>query len=68
LPAHDCVPVPVAPHARVVSGEHAPSPKHADHSDHSPVFMSQMRVRVPQLPQASAAAPEHVCPVHATSH
>lgn len=68
LPAHDCVPFPFVPQPRVVSGVHTPSPKHSDHADHSPVFMSQMRVRVPQLPQASAAAPGQVCPVHATSH
>ena len=49
--------MPRAPHVRVLSGVHAPSSMHAPKSDHWPVLASQLRVRVPHLPQASAFAP-----------
>jgi hypothetical protein len=41
---------------------------HADQSDHSPVFVLQVRVRVPQLPHAMALSPSHFWPVHCGLH
>jgi hypothetical protein len=55
LPPHFCV--PPMPHTRAVLGSHWPSPKQALQSDHVPVLMSQVRVRVPHKPQLSVAGP-----------
>jgi hypothetical protein len=66
LPPHFWV--PPLPHTRAVLGAHWPSPMHELQSDHSPVFMSQVRVRVPHRPQLSVAGPTQRWPVQATSH
>jgi hypothetical protein len=52
----------------VSSGSQTPSLLHADQSDHMPVFMSQVRVRVPQLPHAIEREPSQLWPVHAAFH
>ena len=52
--------VPPAPQMRVSPGGHAPSPLQADHSDHVPFAALQVRVRIPQLPQACVASPAHI--------
>jgi hypothetical protein len=41
-------------------GAHCPWLVHADHADHMAVLPSQVRVRVPQLPQVWLAAPMHI--------
>jgi hypothetical protein len=58
FPPHDWV--PPLPQAWIVLTEHTPSPAHADHADHIPVVLSQVRICVPHLPHACAAAPLHV--------
>jgi hypothetical protein len=55
--------VPPAPQACVVLGVQAPSPTQLDHPDHVP--LSQVRLWLPQLPQAWVEEPEQVWPVHA---
>jgi hypothetical protein len=60
LPAHVWVPDSLAPQRRVESGEHTPSPEHVDHADHMPAVMSQVRLWVPQYPQACVAGPVHL--------
>jgi hypothetical protein len=58
LALHACMP-PV-PQAWVAPGMHIPSPPQADQSDQTPLL--QVRLRVPQLPQASLAGPAQVWP------
>jgi hypothetical protein len=55
LPAH--VRVPLTPQASLVFGAHAPSPLQSPQSDQVPFTHSLERV--PQLPHASSAGPEH---------
>jgi hypothetical protein len=58
VPPHDWVPLFWQP--CVVPAAHSPSPAHADQADHVPVPLSQVRVCVPQWPQAWVAAPGQV--------
>jgi hypothetical protein len=57
LPSHTCV--PPRPQPRVSSGSQTPSPAHGDQSDQLPLVISQVRVRVPQLPHAIERSPSH---------
>lgn len=50
---------PAVPQAWVAPGAHAPSPVHADHTDHIPVLPSQVCVCIPQLPHDWLAGPAH---------
>ena len=60
--------VPPVPQSRVVPAAHSPWRRQADHSDHWPVSVLQVRVWVPQLPQVWVASPWQLCPVQAASH
>jgi len=56
--------VPPLPQDRVAPDWHAPSPPHADQAIQVPVRSSQVRVWVPQSPQAWVAAPVHCWLAH----
>jgi hypothetical protein len=47
---------PLSPQTSVWLASQSPSLAHADHSDHVPLL--HVRMRVPQLPQASVSGPE----------
>ena len=66
LPLHTRV--PEFPHVEAEPAAHGPWYKQADQLDQVPVFVSQIRVAVPQLPQPAVFGPSQTCPVQAASH
>ena len=56
--------MPDRPQGRVESGAQMPSAWHGPHWDHLPLAASQVRERVPQLPQLSEAGPGQAAVEH----
>jgi len=48
---------PLSPQASLSPGAHSPCSLHGDQSDQRPELPSQLRLCVPQLPQACVAGP-----------
>jgi hypothetical protein len=56
--------VPPIPQGRLAPAAHTPSFAHVPQADQTP--LSQVRVAVPQFPQAIVAEPAQLCPPHAS--